>query len=425
MALGLVRASNAFVRFPREQVRRGAISTAAVHTTMGFKQQYENGKAALLADAAICEANRELFAQFFEFEEYKLKRQNGLRELDNACFKTLYGYLMRFRNVNAWFGNKPWSALTKDDIKQVYDDLEDGRIKTKKGIPFTDRQSYYNKVFKSKPFRLAGKSDLAKDVIEFSTADRKEVRFVTEEAFRTLVSVVSKPHHLLLFWLAWDIGENVDALLKLTKQDFVPQVNRYTQEREYLVNLPQNKIKRSRRSRSEPTLYPETVRFADMVLVPLGPQDKAFNFEYRQALKLMHTIVRKTQATTMPSGQPVRWKDLRSGMACHLLRMGWSSDEVNARLGHTPRSDALDAYINYLAIDRERPKQKLVTSSVESLQRELADALQTAKLAGERTRRHEDENHSLRAELAQTRNDVSEMKRQMERVLGLIMKKAA
>lgn len=34
----------------------------------------------------------------------------------------------------------------------------------------------------------------------------------------------------------------------------------------------------------------------------------------------MHAVVRKTRATTMPDNKPVSWKDLRSGMACHLLK---------------------------------------------------------------------------------------------------------
>jgi hypothetical protein len=61
----------------------------------------------------------------------------------------------------------------------------------------------------------------------------------------------------------------------------------------------------------------------------------------------------------MPYSERPRWKDLRSGMACHLLRAGWTRDEVNSRLGHTPGSRALDAYINFLALDRDRPKQRL------------------------------------------------------------------
>jgi len=57
------------------------------------------------------------------------------------------------------------------------------------------------------------------------------------------------------------------------------------------------------------------------------------------------------------NGDRLSWKDLRSGMACHLLRSGWSRDEVNARLGHTAYSAALNAYINYLGLDRGHAKR--------------------------------------------------------------------
>ena len=386
---------------------------------MSWKTRYENARNALIVNSAICLANRDLFRRFFEFEEYKLKRTNGLPTLDEGCHRTLYGYILRFRNVNAWFNNKPWKNLTKADIKRVYDDLEDGKIKTAQGEPFKDRSSYYNKVFKSKPFRLAGKSELAKDVIEFTTehGDR-QVRYVTEEAFRKLISVLSTPSHLLLFWLAWDIGENVDALLKLAKRDFVRQHNKQTKEAEYLVNFPKEKIKRSRRSRSEPTLYSETVRYADMILAGLTPDDQVFGFEYRQALKIMHSVVKKTGATCMPNGDRVSWKDLRSGMACHLLKNGWTREEVDARLGHTPQSKALNAYINYLAIDRERPKKRLFDSSLEEIQNELEEAKRREKLSGERIRRQGEENEQLKAEQRQTSRDVAELKTMMAKAMA-------
>ena len=196
---------------------------------MTFKKRYERTKAVLLGNASICKDNRDLFTQFFEFEEYKLKRQNNLPRLDEACYKTLTGYISRLKNVNAWFNNKPWKDLTKEDIKRVYDALEDGQIKNKQGKPFEDRRSYYNKIFKSKPFRMVGKSELAKEVIEFYTdREQKEVRFVEEADFRKLVSVLSKPVHLFLFWLAWDVGENINTLLQLDKCDFTRQLNQDT-----------------------------------------------------------------------------------------------------------------------------------------------------------------------------------------------------
>jgi len=332
---------------------------------MGFKEQYVAAKAVLLADRTICKANREVFREFFEFEEYKLKRQNGLASLDEGCYRTLYGYILRFRNVNAWFDNKPWRELTAADIKRIYDGLEDGAIHNHRGEPFKDRASYYNKVFKSKPFRLVQKSELARNVIEFYHGDpEKEVRFIEEETFRKMVSVLSNPVHLLLFWLAWDIGENVGALLQLQAKDFTRQRNPQTKEAEYLVNLPRAKLKRSRAPRTEPTLYPETVRYADMVLQRLDREAGVFPFGHRQALKIMHSVVRRTAAKCLPDNAPVRWKDLRSGMACHLLKKGWSREEVDARLGHTPNSKALNAYLSYLAIDRKKPKKRLFDTSL-------------------------------------------------------------
>ncbi len=191
---------------------------------MELKERYEKAKKHLLDDKSICKANRELFREFFEFEEWKLKRQNGLAKLDDPCYKTLYGYVYKLRKVNDWFRNKLWKDLTKEDIRKVYDDLEDGIIKNQKGQKYADTAGYYSKVFRSKPFQLAGKSELAKEVLEYhkSTSD-KEVRFVTEEEFRKLVSVVSNPVHLALLWLQWDIGENINTLLALTKNDINPK----------------------------------------------------------------------------------------------------------------------------------------------------------------------------------------------------------
>ena len=82
-------------------------------------------KEKLLNDSSICKENRKLFREFFDWEENKLKRINGLTALDESTYKTLCTYVTKFRNVNNWFANKPWVNLDKKDIKKVYDDLED------------------------------------------------------------------------------------------------------------------------------------------------------------------------------------------------------------------------------------------------------------------------------------------------------------
>lgn len=376
---------------------------------MGLKERYEKAKTRLLNDQNICKENRAVFEEFFKYQEYKLKRQNGLPKLDDGCYRTLSYYITRFKNVNTWFENKPWQSLTKEDIKNVYDKLEDGIIKTKAGKPFIDRSSYYNKVFKSKPFRIVQKSELAKEVIEFSIPEKRVVRFITEETFLKMTQVVSNQTHLTLLWLAWDIGENIDAILKLTKSDFTRQINIYTKEPEYLVHLKQAIIKRSRQTRSEPTLYATTIQHLDILLPQKDWNEKLFNFEHRQALKIIHQISRKSQAKSQPLNEPVIWKDLRSGMACHLLKNGWYGHEVSARLGHVPGSKALQPYINYLALDRGKPKQKLQTASLEQLRYELEESQQREKHTARKLLLLEEQNNHFAKELISVKNEIQQL----------------
>ena len=140
--------------------------------------------------------------------EGAIKRMNHLSALDDGTYKTLVFYASRFRTVNRWFSNRPWSDLTKEDIKKIYDDVEDGVIRTLSGKYFEGRETYYNKILCGKPFQLAGKQEVAKSVLEFRQCQAAEVRFITEESFRQIVSTVIKPKHKLLLWLAFDIGEN-------------------------------------------------------------------------------------------------------------------------------------------------------------------------------------------------------------------------
>lgn len=367
------------------------------------KKQYEQGKKKLLNDSDICKENIALFKKFFEYQEYKSKRVNNLREIDNASYKTLYGYILKFRNVNKWFNNKPIKDLTKEDIKKVYDALEDGKIKRKDGKPYENLEdSYYSKVFKSKPFEMAGKLELAKEVIAYTRRRNQEVRFILEDDFRKLVSQAYKPTHRLLLWLAFDIGENINSLLKLKKSDCFKQTNPHTKESEYRINLRKETLKRSRKPRSEITNYNETVQMLDLHLSELKDNDLLFNFEYSTAKDIIYRAVERAKVKCLPNGEKVTWKDLRSGMACDLLKKGWTTDEVNARLGHKPSSSEIDKYVNFLAIDRHRPKKKVQEFEMGKLQEELEELKRKDKLQAIR-------NESLNTELKQMQQQMAQM----------------
>lgn len=326
---------------------------------MGMKERYERAKTRLLTDPEICAANRALFTAFFTYEEYKLKRRNGKPALDDNSLRTLLDYTSRLRVVNRWFENKSWRHLTQEDIRRVYDDLEDGRILTSRGKPLRDKRTYYEKIIRSKPFAMAGKKDLVLEVMQFPPHhNEEEVRFFPEQDFRRLADVAQKTQHRLFLWLCFDIGENASSILKLRKRDCMRQVNEHTKEPEYIVNLRREILKRTRRARSELTNYRETIQYLDLILKALNEDDLLFSFGLGGARKLFDRAIEKTAVRCRPNGQRPTLKDLRSSMACDLLSKGWSGDEVNARLGHTPSSKEIDRYISYFAIDRARPKRK-------------------------------------------------------------------
>lgn len=378
--------------------------------TNNFEPRYLKAKEELLSSKTICEENRKLFSKFFEQQEYKLKRINNLSKLDDSTYKTLYHYIMRFKNVNKWFNNKPLVNITKKEIKDVYDRLEDGEIVNSKGKKFESKDDYYSKVFKSKLFKLAGKDNLAREVIEYSGSNKKAVRFITEADFKKVVNSTFKPLHKLLIWLAWDIGENINSLLKLRKVDFYKQQNPHTKEPEYMVNLRKDILKRSRTERSEITNYPETVQLLDQILPDYSDYEMVFNFDYANSKKIIDRAVKRANVKCIPNGEKVTWKDLRSGMACDLLKKGWSTDEVNARLGHKPSSDEIDKYVNFLAIDRHRPKRKMTQFTINNLKEELEEIKEMNKLEIRR-------NESLKEQLELQQKQMDYLQKQFTQFL--------
>ncbi|MFA5794962.1 MAG: hypothetical protein WC980_07875 [Candidatus Brocadiia bacterium] len=349
---------------------------------MDYERMYTNAREKLLIDKTICKENRDLFKKFLDYEEYKLKRRNGINKLDDNSYKTCLSYVSRFRVVDRWFKGKAWVKLTKEDIKKVYDDLEDGKIKTKRGNkPLKDKRTYYNLIFRSKPFEMAGKSEFVNEVMEFYTPTSKgDVRYITEETFRKLVDLIKMPEHKVLMWLCWDIGENCNSLLKLRKKDCVRQINADSKAIEYNINLRKEILKRQRKARTEPTNYVETANYLDLILKDKEENDNLFGFEVRNAKKFLDKAVKKLGAKCLPNGENVTLKDLRSSMACDLLNKGWTRDEINARLGHSPSSKEIDRYINFLAIDRNKPKKKVYEDTISKLRSEVEQVTGREKL---------------------------------------------
>ena len=203
--------------------------------------------------------------------------------------------------------------------------------------------------------------------------------------------------------------------LELRVKNFKKQINKETKESEYLVYLPKETLKRSRQTRSEPTIYPETVRYLDALFkygreieyrdekghirrkpIPYKDDDFVFTFKYRQALQIFRSVIRRSVVKCEPNGERPSWKDLRSGMACHLFAQGWHVEDINMRLGHSPQSKWLNAYVNYLAVNRKRVIKKHFDNSLEDIKNELEESKQREKLTAQRLERQKQELEDLK-----------------------------
>lgn len=63
-----------------------------------YKERYERRKGEFLNNKDINPKNRKVSEKFLEFEQYKLKRKQGLAEVDEKSYKTLYFYIGRLYN---------------------------------------------------------------------------------------------------------------------------------------------------------------------------------------------------------------------------------------------------------------------------------------------------------------------------------------
>lgn len=72
-------------------------------------------------------------------------------------------------------------------------------------------------------------------------------------------------------------------------------------------------------------------------------------------------------------------------MACDLLNKDWTTDEINARLGHKPSSRELDKYINFLALGSKKPQRKIYQNNLTKLSTELEETKDREKLLMRRT----------------------------------------
>jgi len=339
---------------------------------MNYIRIYSNYYQKVINDSSICEDNRKIFIKHLDKISKDLKRLNQLPSLDIKCHRTLLNHLSRMVAVNKWFKNKSWKELTKKDIQNVFDAVEAGTITRRDGLPYTNTTDYYKRVFFDNPFKLANKHKIAQQVIGNNfPRKKKDIRFTDEESFKQIIDAVIQFEHKCFLWLCFDIGENPGALIQLTKSDCIRHINPINGEIEYRIDLKEGVIKRTRTARIEVTMYKETAQYLDRILSKKNDDENIFSFGYMQAMKFFKRALRVSEVKSVYHNKELRLKDLRKSMACNLFVKGWSVDDIKSRLGHTPSSTAIDAYLTFSAKLSNVTKNSFLKQEQEKLRENL------------------------------------------------------
>lgn len=327
--------------------------------------------------------NKELAVDWLEHYEEQLKHTNGYdkkAEIRNS--KTLYKQLYLLKNALYWFNDIDLDKVTKEDIKRVFEGLEKGIIRSVSGKNIKTKQDYYTKVFKGRVtlFGFLKKNALAQDVIIRKYTESEEVRYFDFDTFRVIVDNSKLSTHKLAFWLLYDTAIEVNALVQLRKSDFTKEYDPDTKQDYYRVRVRKEISKKSRQKRYLDIYYPEANTLLDTHFSNLKDDDKLFNFNPPALHKALKLIVRNHNLKTKgDTAQEIALKDFRSSCATNLLRLGFSTDYIKARLGHKPSSTSIDRYVNYLGLKQEKPRREIEKLNIKQLQKQINELQITNK----------------------------------------------
>jgi integrase len=302
--------------------------------------------------------SKDLILRFLDKKEEDFRDIYGhTEEAKIRNSKTLYKDLTSYlSNVAFWFNNKPFTEITEDDIRIVYRKLEAGQLESVTGKILSDisLRDIYNRVMKGAFFKMLGKDEFAENVIKRKISEKQEVRFFDLDTLKKIADLASTNTQRLAFWLLFDTGIEVSALVQLKKSNFEIKKDDETKTEFYIVHIPKTISKKGRRVRSNYVHFSESNDLLKKYLAGLDENEKLFNMQPFALYRALERLNEEYHFKTKPEGKEITIKDFRSSCATYFLQQSWTTDEIKGRLGHAPSSSEIDKYVNYLGLHQNK-----------------------------------------------------------------------
>lgn len=341
------------------------------------RQKFVNSNTltAIGKEIAINPKNKELTVKWLSEKERRLEKINGFDLTAQIRYsKTLYKELTFLKNLLYWFNFTDFEKITEEDLAKLIEGIEKKTIVTVAGNPLSNfsKKDYYTKVFRGKNtfFGFIHKNLLAQEIIIRKFQEEEEVRFFDFDTLLKIVDNTVLSSHKLAFWLLFDTGIEVNALVQLRKSDFSLEPDPINNDSYFKLNIRKEISKKTRQKRFLPILQLKANELLKTCLENLKDSDKLFNFNPPALNKALKLIVRKLNLKTQGEiADEIRIKDFRSSAACYWGNLGYSVDFINVRLGHKLSSREIDKYESFRAINQEKPRQEIYNLNYKELEK--------------------------------------------------------
>ncbi|MBT6821693.1 site-specific integrase [archaeon] len=332
----------------------------------------------------IRKENKQLVLNYLEFKEQDLKDIYGTsKDAETRNAKTLYKYLTTYlANIIYWFNDVSLKDITQKDIESIYRKIENGTLKSISGKKLSDitLKDIYSRVLKSGFFDYIKKSDLARNVIKRKVSPTHEVRFFDLDTLKEICNLANKKEHRLAYWLLYDLGLEISALLQLKKSNFELKYDKDLKTKYYMVHIAKDISKKGRRVRNNYVHFEETTNLLKVYLGTLKESDKLFNISPPALYRALQRSNKDGKFRVKPNGEKVTIKDFRSSCATYFLSQRWSTDEVKGRLGHSPSSSEINKYVNYLGLHQKKRRKEDVELNFKNMKSKYDESQETIRM---------------------------------------------
>jgi integrase/recombinase XerD len=313
----------------------------------------------LKADSAITERNKEFIRRFIH--DCDLGKTLLDRQKKKVGLARLVKYLIHLRSLAKWLA-RDFDEVTQQEMEDFVLSLERNQVRKSSGDAYSETVKRDYKICLRKFYRwLLGKNEFYPEIVRWLDTREvvKEIPTFRIDKVERMGEYATNLRDKAMIWVLFDTGARAEEFLNLRQRN-LEEVESPNGEKVYRVRIEFSKTK------PRTVMLPLATPALRLHLESLGatqPDDRLFDYAYRNLLKTLHligmrSIKRKVHPHLLRHCSATYYATrLNRGAFCN--RFGWSY-----------RSNMADRYVDREALTDEETVQVVETESLGNLRKE-------------------------------------------------------